>query len=189
MTDQALPAGRPGLPPPLPQTIWLTGLSGAGKSTLSRLLDEALRQRGVPCSVLDGDVLRTGLCRDLGFSEDDRRENIRRVAEVARLMNAAGVTVIGALISPLVRDRAMAREIIGPARFLEVHVATPLAVCEARDPKGLYRKARAGELRGFTGIDASYEAPAAPDLRLDTGVLDEGTCLQQLLSLLDARGR
>lgn len=188
MIDQALSGELPGQPKPLPLTIWLTGLSGAGKSTLSRLLHEALRLQGRASCVLDGDALRSGLCRDLGFSEADRHENIRRVAEVARLMNGAGVTVIGALISPLARDRAMAREIIGAHQFLEVHVATSLAVCEARDPKGLYRKARAGQLPGFTGIDSSYEAPATPDLRLDTGLLDEPSCLAQLLALVDTRG-
>lgn len=187
MTDSKTSLDPAGAPAPLPLTIWLTGLSGAGKSTLSRCLHQALQRQGQQSCVLDGDVLRTGLCRDLGFDESDRRENIRRVAEVARLMNGAGVTVIGALISPLACDRAMAREIVGAAQFLEVHVATTLAVCEARDPKGLYRKARAGELKGFTGIDASYEEPLAPDLRLDTGLLDEQACLAQLLSLVATR--
>lgn len=187
MTDHAYSAGCPRQSRPKPLTIWLTGLSGSGKSTLSRLLDEALRRIGTPSSVLDGDVVRAGLCRGLGFSEEDRRENIRRVAEVARLMNAAGVTVICALISPLAEDRRRARDIVGADAFLEVHVAASLAVCEQRDPKGLYRKARAGQLPGFTGIDARYEAPEAPDLRLETGLLDEEASLDQLLSLLKAR--
>ncbi len=165
------------------RTVWLTGLSGAGKSTLARGLCGALRELGRTVCVLDGDAVRMGLCSDLGFSEADRAENIRRVAEVARLMNAAGVTVICALISPLAADRNRARAIVGDAAFLEVHVAASLEVCEQRDPKGLYRKARAGEIRGFTGIDARYEAPLDPDLRLDTGVLDEAASLTSLLRL------
>lgn len=170
-------------------TIWLTGLSGAGKSTMASRLFARLKAQGQVVSVLDGDAVRIGLCRDLGFSEADRSENIRRVAEVARLMNAAGVTVICALISPLAADRRRARDIVGASTFLEVHVAASLAVCEQRDPKGLYRKARAGQLPGFTGIDGRYEAPESPDLRLDTGLLDEEASLGQLLSLLNSRGR
>lgn len=162
-------------------TVWLTGLSGAGKSTLAAALAGRLRAAGRPQAVLDGDVLRAGLCRDLGFSDADRRENIRRVAEVARLMNEAGVTVVCALISPLRADRAMAREIVGDARFFEVHVAAPLAVCEARDPKGLYRRARAGLIPQFTGIDSAYEEPLAPQLRLPTGEQAVEVSVQALL--------
>jgi adenylyl-sulfate kinase len=138
-------------------------------------------------ALLDGDVLRTGLCRDLGFSEADRSENIRRVAEVARLMNEAGVDVLCALISPLAAQRAGARSIIGPERFVEVHVATPLEVCERRDPKGLYRKARAGQIPQFTGIDSAYEAPAQPDLRIDAGTEAPAASVARLVALL--RGR
>jgi adenylyl-sulfate kinase len=149
-------------------TFWLTGLSGAGKSTIASALAAELAMRGERSHVLDGDAVRTGLCRDLGFSEADRAENIRRVAEVARLFNEAGLIAIVALISPRACDREMARAIVGKERFFEVYLSTSLAVCEARDPKGLYRKARAGQIQNFTGLDAPYEAPLAPALALDT---------------------
>ncbi|MEJ6002198.1 adenylyl-sulfate kinase [Paucibacter soli] len=164
-------------------TLWLTGLSGSGKTTLAQAAHRALCQQGRLSFVLDGDVVRTGLCRDLGFSPSDRSENIRRVAEVARLMNEAGVTVICALISPLREDRALAGAVIGATRFYEVHVSTPLAVCEQRDPKGLYRRARAGEISEFTGISAPYEAPLTPALVLDTSALPMGAALERLLDL------
>jgi adenylylsulfate kinase len=154
-----------------PLTIWLTGLSGSGKSTLAQGLAERFAREGVLHFILDGDAVRTGLCRDLGFSAADRKENIRRVAEVAALMNRAGLTVICALISPLLEDRRMAREIIGHGRFVEVHVATSLEVCEQRDPKGLYRRARAGAIPDFTGISAPYEVPVAAELVIDTALL------------------
>jgi len=169
------------------RTLWLTGLSGAGKSTLAQGLAERFVADGVPHFVLDGDVVRTGLCRDLGFSEADRSENIRRVAEVARLMNLAGLNVICALISPLEADRSRARQIVGPQQFLEVHVATPLARCEERDPKGLYRKARGGQLAGMTGVDSPYEEPVAPALRLDTSGQSLQQCLDRLLALWSGR--
>ena len=138
----------------VPLTIWLTGLSGAGKSTLAAGLEARLVAAGRASYVLDGDNVRHGLNRDLGFSPEDRRENIRRVAEVARLMNDAGLIVITAFISPYREDRRMARDIIGGERFLEVYLNTPLAVCEARDPKGLYKRARQGGVAEFTGINA-----------------------------------
>lgn len=169
-----------------PRVLWLTGLSGAGKSTLATALHRQLREAGRPVAVLDGDAVRGGLCRDLGFSPEDRRENIRRVAEVARLMREAGLVVICALISPLREDRAMARDIVGAAHFREVHVATPLAVCEERDPKGLYRHARAQALPQFTGISAPYEAPPAPALRLDTSCVDVADAVAALRGLLSA---
>ncbi len=147
--------------------LWFTGLSGSGKSTVAGALEQVLHARGVGTYLLDGDNVRHGLCRDLGFSDDDRRENIRRVGEVARLMVDAGLVVLSAFISPHRAERQMVRELAGEGRFLEIFVDTPLAVCEARDPKGLYRKARAGELRNFTGIDSAYEAPPAPELHLD----------------------
>lgn len=167
-------------------TLWLTGLSGAGKSTLAEAAATALQAQGRACTVLDGDVLRRGLCRDLGYSAADRQENQRRIAEVARLLNQAGLVVIVAVIAPSAADRAMARDIIGTA-WREVHVATPLTVCEQRDPKGLYRRARAGELAQFTGVSAGYDVPLAPDLRLDTshGTLAEH--LDQLLQLLTVK--
>ena len=165
----------------LAMTIWLTGLSGAGKSTLAEALAKDMRAVGAAVSVLDGDVLRAGLCKDLGFTLADRSENIRRVAEVARLMNAEGVTVICALISPLRVDRAMAREIIGADQFFEVYVATSLAVCEGRDPKGLYKRARAGEIPEFTGIDSVYEPPSSPDATVETACRSVECCIAELL--------
>ncbi|VEA71920.1 Adenylyl-sulfate kinase [Serratia rubidaea] len=130
-------------------------------------LEQALHAMGVRTYLLDGDNVRHGLCRDLGFSDDDRRENIRRVGEVAKLMVDAGLVVLTAFISPHRAERQMVREMLGDGQFVEVFVDTPLAICEARDPKGLYKKARAGELRNFTGIDAVYQAPEAADIHLD----------------------
>lgn len=147
--------------------IWFTGLSGSGKSTLADAVEQRLFQQGVSTFLLDGDNVRHGLCRDLGFSDADRKENIRRVGEVAKLMADAGLLVLTAFISPHRSERQMVRELLEPGQFIEVFVDTPLAVCEARDPKGLYRKARAGELTNFTGIDAVYEAPQQPELHLD----------------------
>lgn len=144
--------------------VWLTGLSASGKSTIAGALYSVLQSAGCPACVLDGDSLRTGLCKDLGFTLDDRFENIRRVAEVAALMVNAGLLVIVALISPTSALRHHARSIIGNDRFVEVFVDAPLSVVEARDPKGLYRKARSGQLRDFTGIDSPYEAPVCPEL-------------------------
>lgn len=149
-------------------TVWLTGLSGAGKSTLAYELERRLIELGHPCYVLDGDNIRHGLGSDLGFSKEDRRENIRRVAHVARLMNDAGLIVIAALISPMNEDRAMAREIIGDERFVETYLSASVDDCARRDPKGLYAKARAGEIASFTGVSAPYEPPVNPDLRVDT---------------------
>lgn len=165
-------------------TIWLTGLSGSGKSTLAFSLEKALIDQRKLAYVLDGDKVRHGLCRDLGFSAEDRSENIRRIAEVARLMNDAGLIVISSFISPYQEDREMARLIIGADRFAEVHVSTPLAECEQRDPKGLYQKARAGELPDFTGVSAPYEVPTAPALRLNTSDLSPDECVQKLLAIL-----
>lgn len=152
-------------------TVWLTGLSGAGKTSIALALAQALKAQGQAVTVLDGDQLRHGLNRDLGFTPEDRHENIRRTAEVARLMNGAGLTVIAAFISPYRSDRATAAAIVGAGNFIEVHVSTPLAVCEARDPKGLYAQARAGRIAQFTGISAPYEAPLDAALTLDTGTV------------------
>lgn len=149
-------------------TLWLTGLSGSGKSTLAFALEKALFGQGRLTYVLDGDNIRHGLNRDLGFSAEDRTENIRRIAEVARLFNDAGLLVICAFISPYRLDREAARQIIGPRHFIETYLSTGLAVCEERDPKGLYKQARAGRLADFTGISAPYEAPSAPALTVDT---------------------
>ena len=164
-----------------PRTLWLTGLSGAGKSTLANALEVELLQRGHACVVLDGDTLRCGLNRDLGFSPADRVENIRRIGEVARLMNAAGLIVIVAVISPYRADRDAVGEIIGTDWFREVHVSTPLEVCEGRDPKGLYRRARAGAISDFTGVSAPYEAPLAPALRIDAASVSVAQAVQMLL--------
>lgn len=147
--------------------LWFTGLSGSGKSTLAGALEQKLHQQRINTYLLDGDNTRHGLCRDLGFSADDRRENIRRVSEVAALMVDAGLVVLAAFISPHRAERQAAREKLPEGHFLEVFVDTPLDECERRDPKGLYRKARAGEIRNFTGIDAEYESPEAAELHLD----------------------
>ena len=164
-----------------PVTVWLTGLSGAGKSTLAVELERRLIDRRHPSILLDGDNLRGGLNRDLGFKPADRHENIRRVAEVARLMNDAGVVAIAAFISPYRADREMARAAVGDERFIEVYVRASLEVCERRDPKGMYKKARRGELPDFTGVSAPYEVPERPALVVDTG---EHTVEQSASSLL-----
>lgn len=148
--------------------VWLTGLSGAGKSTIAVALEELLHRDGVHTYLLDGDELRLGLSRDLGFTQEDRVENIRRAGEVARLMVDAGLVVIAAFISPYRADRQMVRDRFAPGDFLEVFVDTPLAICEERDPKGLYARARRGEIPNFTGISAPYEAPLSPEVRIDT---------------------
>ena len=168
-----------------PVTVWLTGLSGAGKSTLAIELERKLTDAGRPCYLLDGDNLRAGLNRDLGFAAADRHENIRRVAEVARLLNDAGLVAITALISPYRADRGMAAGIIGFERFVEVYLDAPLEICERRDPKGLYRRARAGEIADFTGISAPYEAPPSPALRLATGSRSVADCVAELCALVD----
>ena len=165
-----------------PMTLWLTGLSASGKSTLAYTLERGLMARGRACYVLDGDNVRTGLNNDLGFSAADRAENIRRTAEVARLMNDAGLIVIAALISPLRGDRAHARKIIGDAFFREVYVSTPLIVCESRDPKGHYKRARTGLVADFTGISSPYEPPSAPDLAIDTNSMTLDNALAALLT-------
>ncbi len=168
-----------------PVTVWLTGLSGAGKSTVACALEHRLLDGGHAAYVLDGDNVRHGLNRDLGFSPADRAENIRRIAEVSRLLNDAGLIVITAFISPYREDREMARLIIGSTGFLEVHVDTPIEVCEGRDPKGFYKLARAGELPAFTGISAPYEAPLDPVCRIDTGDHGVDECVGLLMGLLE----
>lgn len=166
-----------------PHCFWFTGLSGAGKSTLAYALCAVLRQQGSAAHVLDGDELRRGLCADLGLSELDRRENIRRAGEVAKLFFDAGLVVICAFVSPYASDRARARSLFPAGRFIEVHVATPLAVCAERDPKGLYAKAKAGQLSGLTGWDAPYETPVSPELVLDTQATAVDAAVSQLLTL------
>lgn len=169
---------------PHAMTLWLTGLSAAGKTTLAFALARKLLEAGRPCYVLDGDQVRRGLSRDLGFGLADRSENIRRTAEVAKLMNDAGLIVISALISPMLADRAMAKSIIGSVKFKEIYVSTPLAICEARDPKGLYAKARAGQIADFTGVSAGYEVPLNPDLILDTTEASLSEQVEAILQLL-----
>jgi len=168
--------------------IWLTGLSGAGKSTLAVRLEADLRGRGWPASLIDGDELRRGLSRDLGFGPADRAENVRRAAEVAGMFAGAGVVAVVALISPLRADRRLAREILSrrQVRCAEVYVHAPLAVCEQRDPKGLYRRARAGGIPEFTGISAPYEAPENPALELRTDLAGEEDCTRRLVEFVHA---
>ena len=164
-------AARARLKHQAPKVLWLTGLSGAGKSTIANLVERKLHAQGRHTFLLDGDNVRHGLCKDLGFTAADRIENMRRVGEVARLMADAGLIVIAAFISPFRAERQMVRDMLPPGEFAEIHVATPLAEAERRHPKGLYRKARRGELLKFTGIDSPYEPPQAPDLRIDTAAL------------------
>lgn len=178
---------RAGLLGQHPVTVWLTGLSAAGKSTLASELEKRLIDARRPCYMLDGDNIRAGISRDLGFGPEDRHENIRRIAEVASLMNDAGIIAITAFISPYRADRAMAREVVGAERFIEVHVAAPLEVCERRDPKGLYAKARRGEIPDFTGISAPYEPPESPDLALETAQASVEACVQRLFDAVMAR--
>ena len=171
-----------------PVTLWLTGLSGSGKSTVGYALEKHLIEQGQACYVLDGDNIRHRLNRDLGFTPEDRTENIRRIAEVARLMNDAGMIVITAFISPYRKVREDARSIIGEEQFVEVYVDASLEVCESRDPKGLYKKARAGEIPGFTGISAPYEAPESPDFSVHTGEQSLEECVASLDGYLRERG-
>jgi len=179
--SQVLPNERTSLLGQEPLTLWLTGLSTSGKSTLAYALERALIDSGRACYVLDGDNVRHGLNRNLGFSSEDRSENIRRIAEMAKLMNDAGLIVITAFISPMIADRAIAQDIIGTSQFKEVYVNTPLAICEQRDPKGLYAKARSDELAQFTGVSAPYEAPLQPDLTIDTSLQTLAESLKALL--------
>ena len=167
-----------------PLCLWFTGLSGSGKSTLANLLETRLHDLGRHTYLLDGDNVRQGLNRDLGFADVDRVENIRRVAEVARLMVDAGLITIVAFISPFSSERQMARDLFAPGEFVEVFVDAPLEVCERRDPKGLYRKARAGELKNFTGIDSPYEVPEQADIRLATASSSPDELVDQILRIV-----
>jgi adenylyl-sulfate kinase len=171
-----------------PCVIWFTGLSGSGKSTLANALERALFERGHHSYLLDGDNVRQGLNSDLGFSDEARVENIRRIGETAKLFVDAGLIVMTAFISPFRTERELARNLVEEDEFIEVHVSASLDVCEERDPKGLYKKARAGEIPNFTGIGSAYEAPENPDLLVDTGKNDVGTCAEQLVDYLAKKG-
>ena len=168
--------------------VWITGLSGSGKSTLASRIDQLLHAAQCHTVVLDGDNVRHGLCADLGFSDAARVENIRRVGEVAKLFVETGTIVLAAFISPFRSDRARVRTLIGAAHCIEVHCDCPIAVCEERDVKGLYRRARAGDIAQFTGISSPYERPGQPDLRFDTDALTVDDCAAQVVGMLRARG-
>ncbi|MFA0441543.1 adenylyl-sulfate kinase [Vibrio sp. 10N.286.49.C2] len=170
-----------------PVVLWFTGLSGAGKSTVAGALETELIRLGHHTYLLDGDNVRHGLCRDLGFSAQDRRENIRRVGELAKLMADAGLIVLSAFISPHREERALVKSLLPKGEFLEVFVDASLAVCESRDPKGLYKKARAGEIANFTGIDSKYEQPLQPDIHLQASDHDVATLVTECLAVLKAK--
>jgi len=162
--------------------IWFTGLSGSGKSTLAHAVEEALHQRGCRTFVMDGDNVRHGLCGDLSFSTADRHENIRRIGEMAKLFMEAGVIVLTAFISPYRADRERVRGMVEHGDFVEIYCDTPLEICESRDVKGIYKKARAGQIPEFTGISSPYEAPENPELTVPTGTAELDTCVQQVIS-------
>jgi len=168
--------------------LWFTGLSGAGKTTLAYAVEERLHKMGCRSYVIDGDIMRTGLCRDLDFSIEGRNENIRRVGEVAKVMVDAGIIAVTAFISPLRNQRRGVRALVEPGDFIEVFCRCPLPVCEKRDPKGLYRRARAGQIPDFTGISSPYEDPEHPELALDTAKLEVKECVNMIVTLLVERG-
>lgn len=165
-------------------TVWFTGLSGSGKSTIAIALEERLSREGILCRILDGDNIRTGINRGLGFSEEDRRENIRRIAEVCKLFTDTGIVTLAAFVSPTNELRELAREIIGDEDFIEVYVSTPLEECERRDVKGLYAKARRGEIRDFTGITSPFEVPVKPTLTIDTTNRDIESCVDEVYNVI-----
>jgi adenylylsulfate kinase len=167
--------------------LWFTGLSGSGKSTLANALEEQLYQKGCRTFVLDGDNVRHGLCSDLGFSNSDRKENIRRIGEVAKLMLETGTIVMTAFISPFQEDRQTVRNLIPHGDFIEIYCKAPLETCEARDTKGLYKKARAGEIKNYTGIDSPYEEPKKPELEVETDQLSIEESVQAVMKLLNER--
>ena len=166
------------------QVLWFTGLSGSGKSTIANALEQVLHSQGIRTYILDGDNVRHGLNKDLGFTDADRVENIRRIAEVSRLMVDAGIVVLTAFISPFRSERDMARAMFGEGEFIEIYVDTPLEVAEERDPKGLYKKARRGELPNFTGIDSEYQPPVAAELELNTNEMSIDECVQRVVALI-----
>lgn len=165
-------------------TVWFTGLSGSGKSTIAIALERRLSQMGIFSRILDGDNIRTGINRGLGFSEEDRKENIRRIAEVCKLFTETGIVTLAAFVSPTNELRNMAREIISADDFAEIYVATPLEECERRDVKGLYKKARRGEIKDFTGISSPFEVPIAPTLSIDSTGRDVEECVDEVLKVI-----
>ncbi|MBC6400297.1 MAG: adenylyl-sulfate kinase [Ekhidna sp.] len=171
------------------KVLWFTGLSGSGKSTLANGLEAYLHHHGLSTYILDGDNIRTGLNKDLDFSDNSRKENIRRIAEVARLFLDAGTIVLTAFISPFKEDRANAKAVIGANDFIEIHVDCPLEVCEARDVKGLYKKARVGEIKHFTGIDSPFEEPEEPEIRVNTAANSLEKCLEELRNKIELKIR
>ncbi|MFZ3514328.1 adenylyl-sulfate kinase [Vibrio harveyi] len=179
---------RAGLKKQKPAVLWFTGLSGAGKSTVAGALENRLAELGYHTYLLDGDNVRHGLCSDLGFSEQDRRENIRRIGELAKLMSDAGLIVLSAFISPHRAERQLVRDLLPEGEFIEVFVNASLEVCEGRDPKGLYKKARAGEIPNFTGIDSEYQAPANPEIDLPAGEKSVEELVELCLIDLKQRG-
>ncbi len=168
--------------------LWFTGLSGAGKSSLAHAVEEQLHRLGSRTCVLDGDNVRHGLSGDLGFSDNDRKENIRRIGEVAKLFLEAGVIVLTAFISPFRTERAMVRKLVPHGEFIEIYCCADIAICEQRDVKGLYRRARAGEIKNFTGISSPYEEPVNPEINVDTGTQSIEECVDEVIGLLHARG-
>lgn len=168
--------------------IWFTGLSGSGKSTLAHAVEESLHQKGCSTFVLDGDNVRHGLCGDLGFSDKDRQENIRRIGEMAKLFMEAGIIVLTAFISPYRADRERVRAMVGPSDFIEIYCDTSIEICETRDVKGLYKKARAGDIAEFTGISSPYEKPKNPELVLNTGTEPLDDCVQEVMSKITSLG-
>ncbi|WP_196157421.1 adenylyl-sulfate kinase [Reinekea sp. G2M2-21] len=171
-----------------PCVLWFTGLSGAGKSTLANEVEQCLFRFGHHSFLLDGDNIRHGLNRDLGFSDGDRAENIRRVGEVAKLMTDAGLIVLSAFISPFHKERESVRQMFAEGEFIEVYVDAPLETCERRDPKGLYRRARAGEIRNFTGVDSVYEPPLHPEIHLRTHLHSASQCAERIVQQLKLHG-
>lgn len=167
--------------------LWFTGLSGSGKSTLAHAVEERLFSFGLNTFVLDGDNVRHGLNKDLGFSDKDRKENIRRISETSKLMLEAGIITLTAFISPFKEERAMARSLMPHGDFIEIHCQCPIETCETRDVKGLYKKARNGEIKDFTGISSPYEAPTNPELRVDTHTLSLEESVERVIQLLQAR--
>ncbi len=181
-------AQRASLKKQKPALLWYTGLSGSGKSTVANTVDALLYQRGCHSYLLDGDNVRHGLNGDLGFSDSERVENIRRISEVAKLFLDAGLIVSTAFISPFASDRAMAKEKLTEGEFIEVFIDTPIAVCEQRDPKGLYKKVRAGEIKDFTGINSDYDIPQSPKIHVQTADLSVEQCAKQIVTYLVEHG-